>query len=423
MGIRGWLRLKAKVMFIISLLLIILMFISCQSTHNKESGEMHLSTSPISDIESQLEENGDTTSSVISESKKENPVEEFADNAVSVNYPQLSDKNIEDIIINTLPGSFLPVTNDNGSIKILYQDLDQNGFKDAFFLVVKNKENVVADFTNLSDVSQLLKENRKSVDFFLAVYLQLQGSMISMYRIPIGSGIVISDFSILSIKKGKIIPLGINISFQTAKGMNSEWIVFSSYNKFSLFSMRENISTNNNIVDIDNDNIIDIVEWEDGLEEGTGYETYLTWYRWNGREFREYQSTNIVRNLNGFLEQSRLYLSFEQMHDFFRYSLSTIDYKEYNQSKDNFSDWMQKIFRPVPGTEPDKDELNNCDKFLSITFPQIFENPFSPQGKTDRIFNINVRFVCTGGYSFIRTARISMNPNPFEKPQFSFYLE
>ena len=239
------------------------------------------------------------------------------------------------------------MTNDNGSIKILYRDLDQNAYKDAFFLVVKNRGNLNADFSHLSDVSKLLREDRQPVDFFLAVYLQLQGSMISMYRIPVGSSVVISDFSLLSIKKGKIIPLGINISFQTIKGTNSEWIIFSSYNKFSLFSIREYISSSTNTTDIDGDNIIDIVEWEDGLEEGTGYETYLTWYRWNGKEYREYQSTNIVRNLNSFLEQARLYLSFGQMDDFFRYSLNLKDYKAYGDSIENISDWMEKIFRPM----------------------------------------------------------------------------
>ncbi|MEA1910156.1 MAG: hypothetical protein U9N32_00585, partial [Spirochaetota bacterium] len=228
----------------------------------------------------------------------QNSVSESSDTMKAESYSQLSNRAIERIILDTIPGSFRPVTKDDGSIKIIYRDLDQNGYKDAFFLVVKNRENLNPNFSNLSDVSNLLKDDRMGVDFFLAVYLQLHSSMVSMYRIPIGSGDVISDFSILSLKKGEIIPLVINISFQTLKGTNSEWIIFSTYNKFSLFSMRENISIHSLFYDIDGNNIIDIIDWEDGLEEGTGYETYLTWYRWNGREFREYQTTNIVRNLN-----------------------------------------------------------------------------------------------------------------------------
>ena len=340
-----------------------------------------------------------------------------------VHYPQLSNDTIENIILDTIPGSFLPVINDDGHIRIIYRDLDQNGYRDAFFLVVKNRENLNAGFSNLSNVSHLLKNDRQPVDFFLAVYLQLQGGMISMFRIPIGSGVVIGEFSIVAIKEGAVLPLGINISFQTVKGIDREWIIFSSYNKFSLFSLAENISAYSDSYDIDGDKIIDIVDWEDGLEEGTGYETYLTWYKWNGREYREYLSTNIVRNLNGFLEQSRLYLSFEQMDEFFRYSLSQKDHKDYRDSGQSFSDWLHRIFRPVPGSNSDKDELEDCGKFRSIVFPQIFENPYSPGNKTLHICNINVRFVCSDGYSFIRTARIQMNPNPFRKPQFSFYLE
>lgn len=355
--------------------------------------------------------------------KQENLSQNLTNQTAIDNNPQLNDRSIEKIILDTIPESFLPVKNDNGHIKIIYQDLDQNGYKDAFFLVVKNRENLNSNYSHLSDVSNLLKDDKREVDFFLAVYLQLQGTMISMYRIPIGSSDVISDFSILSLKKGEIIPLRINISFQSIKGMNSEWIIFSSYNKFSLFSMTENISSHSIPFDIDGDTIIDIIEWEDGLEEGTGYETYLTWFRWNGKEYREFQSTNVVRNLNAFLEQSRLYLSFEQLDEFLHYSLNINDYNEIIKSNNSFPEWISRVFRPVPGREFEEDEFSKCGKFNSIAFPQIFENPFSPFGDSLKICNINVRFECSDGYTYIRTARIQMNPNPFAKPQFSIYLE
>ena len=409
------------VRFIVPMLIIISLLISCQSVPGQDVVEARFITP--SEIEEVIPP--------IDAAEAQNPEHEANDKEVSeslnrtpaVNYPQLSDKAIERIILDTIPGSFLPVTNDNGRIKIIYSDLDQNGYRDAFLLVVKNRENLDAKFSKLSDVSHLLKNERQPVDFFLSVFLQLQGGMISMFRIPIGSGVVISDFSIVSIKEGADLPLGINISFQTVKGTDREWIIFSRYNNFSLFSMAENISVYSDSYDIDGDNIIDIVDWEDGLEEGTGYETYLTWYRWNGREYREYRSTNIVRNLNGFLEQSGLYLSFEQMDEFFRYSLNPDDSKTYRNSGKDYSVWFKKVFRSVPGSNPENDEFEDCSKFQSVVFPRIFENPFSPGSDTLHIFNINVRFVCSDGYSFIRTARIQMNSNPFNKPQFSFYLE
>ncbi len=105
--------------------------------------------------------------------------------------------------------------------------------------------------------------------------------------------------------------------------------------------MTENISSHSIYYDIDGNSILDIIDWEDGLEEGTGYETYLTWFRWTGKEYREYKSTNVVRNLNSFLEQARLYLSFKQMNEFLSYSLNLIDYNKIIQSKDSYSDWIQ----------------------------------------------------------------------------------
>lgn len=400
--------------FIFSVLVIVSFVVSCQSISESNV----VDTQFISSVPNMDKESKPIDTEGMQDSSPESSAVTDQDS-----YPQLLDNTIERIILDTIPGAFLPVTNDNGRIRIIYSDLDQNGYKDAFLLVVKNRENLNAGFSNLSDVSYLLKNERKPVDFFLSVFLQLQGSMISMFRIPIGSGLVISEFGVVPIKKNSDLPLGINISFQTVKGTDSEWIIFSSYNKFSLFSMTENISASNDSYDIDGNDIIDIVEWEDGLEEGTGYETYLTWYRWNGREYREYLSTNIVRNLNGFLEQSRLFLSFEQMNDFFRYSLSPSDHKVYRNSGESYSDWLSKIFRSVPGSNSEKNELEACGKLRSIVFPQIFENPYSPGNKSLHICNINVRFVCSDGYSYIRTARIQMNPNPFRKPQFSFYLE
>ncbi|MCD6397658.1 MAG: hypothetical protein J7L71_08965 [Spirochaetaceae bacterium] len=405
-----------------TILIIISLLLSCRSISqsDKVSSESIASQSEIK--ESILQVNKTGPQNTIPEQKDET-ARDLSDRTVTDSYFKLSDSQIEEIIINTIPGSFTPVINNGGHIKIIYRDLDQNGYKDAFFLVVKNRENLNSRFSDLSDVSYLISNKRQPVDFFLAVYLQLKGTMISMYRIPVGSGIVINDFSILDIKKGSVIPLGINISFQTVKGMNSELIIFSTYNKFSLFSMSENISSHSNFSDIDGDSIIDIIDWEDGLEEGTGYETYLTWYKWNGKEFREYLSTNVVRNLNKFLEQSRLYLSFEQMDDFFRYALTLDDYKRYKSSEKDYRVWLKKIFRSVPGINTEDNKLIDCNKFRSIIFPQILENPFSPGQDSFRVCNLNIRFECIDGYSFIRTVRVKMNPNPFKKPQFSFYLE
>lgn len=394
------------------LLLIVTLIISCRSI-------------PLQNTEKVLPVLPSTIEEAVSpgETAELQNSEQEVDNLLPANFPQLTDSEIERILLNTIPGSFLPVTNDNGRIRIIFSDLDQNGYRDAFFLVVKNREGLDAGFSNLSDVSNLLKDNSREVDFFLAVYLQLKGSMISMYRIPIGSSDVLSDFSVFQLKKGDIIPLGINISFQALKGLNSEWIIFSTYNKFSLFSMTENISSHSITSDIDGNNVLDIVEWEDGLEEGTGYETYLTWYRWNGKEYREYLSTNIVRNLNAFLEQSGLYLAFDQKEEFFIYSLNSGDLLKYRNSSKKYSDWLSRIFRPVPGSNSESDNFEDCSKIQSIIFPSILENPYTPGNNTLNICNLNVRFVCTDGYSFIRTVRILMNPNPFQKQQFSFYLE
>ncbi|MEA1911496.1 MAG: hypothetical protein U9N32_07465, partial [Spirochaetota bacterium] len=122
-------------------------------------------------------------------------------------------------------------------------------------------------------------------------------------------------------------------------------------------------------------------------------------------------------------EQARLHLSFEQMEEFLRCSLNLSDYNKFINLRKSSSKWIHKIFRPVPGNEMEQDDIIDFGKIRSITFPQIFENPFSPISGSLKICNINVRFECMDGYTYIRTARIQMNPNPFKQQQFSFYLE
>ncbi len=325
----------------------------------------------------------------------------------------LAPTEIENRIIETVPSSFDPVRGTNGHIDIFFHDLDRNGYQDAFFLVIKKQKGIKADIKSLSDISRLAEKPMIPIDFFLSVYLQIDGKMISMYRIPIGSRYILNGFKPVFIKKGKSYPFGLNISFLTEKGTEEEWILFSSYNRFSFFNTVNDTSTSYEFTDINGDGIKDIVEWRHGLEEGTGYETYLTWYQWNGREFKEKASTNIVRNLNLFLSGAAKEILNGNWKTFFK---TRLDDKSVNKTSGLSSgDIFNRIF--IPDDQP---ENSGCINFRSVIFPKILENPFS---KGENEINLMVRFQCAGGESIIRSVRIAMNSNPFDKKQFFFILK
>lgn len=327
---------------------------------------------------------------------------------------ELSAEEMENQILESIPPSFIPVVKKNGHINIIYHDLDRNGYKDAFLLVVKKQKGIKADMESLSDISRLAEKDNVMIDYFLSVFLQINGNMISMYRIPIGSRLILESFSPLYVKTGNHYPFGLNIAFLNEKGTEEEWIIFSSYNRFSFFNAVNDTSSSYEFSDIDRDGFKDVVEWKHGLEEGTGYETYLTWYKWNGKEFREHASTNVVRNLNKFLEDSSSEILNSKWKTFFINRLSDSDYTAAEDSHLGNIVIFNRIFKSEEET-PDF----QCMDFRSVVFPQIFENPFTSGKKT---IDFMVRFDCSDGSRIIRSVKIEMNRNPFGKKQFYFLL-
>lgn len=328
---------------------------------------------------------------------------------------QLTAAEMENQILNAIPDSFLPVVKKDGHLKIIYHDLDRNGYNDAFFLVIKKQNGLSGDLMTLSDISRLANKDTVMVDYFLSVFLQINSKMISMYRIPIGSRLILNSISPLFIKENSPYPFGLKIRFLSERGIDEEWILFSSYNRFSFFSTEKDTSVSYEFADIDNDRFMDIIEWRNGLEEGTGYETYMTWYKWNGREYREKAATNVVRNLNNFLKNSSDEIMNGEWEIFFKNRLSEKDSKAVTDSDIEFFRIFKRIFLPDKG----EDSLPDCTDFRSVFFPRIFENPFSEK---EKIIDFVVRFDCSDGTTTIRTVKIAMNPNPFGKKQFYFIL-
>lgn len=153
--------------------------------------------------------------------------------------------------------------------------------------------------TSISDMSRLFSE---AYPFYLGLFLRNRDGLVSMYRIPLGKWFVFEGFRGTLLDDDRSMPFAVDISFQTHEGRERQLVSFSRYNSFSFFSMKNSISITTETRDIDEDGILDIVEWRKVFEEGTGYETFLTWFKWDGSKFSQYDGTNIVRNLNDYLQ-------------------------------------------------------------------------------------------------------------------------
>ncbi len=307
-------------------------------------------------------------------------------------------------VIQEAESRFTPIRKEDGSPLMITVDLDQNGQADPMVLTIE-KGKASPFLEDLSDVGRLYDPEQKPVNYYLSVYFQIQGKLVSMYRIPFGGRRVLGTFESFNLKEGELLPLAIEVSFQNKEGTSTERVIFSQHNRFSIFSSSKTVSTGSYMEDIDQDGILDLIEWKTGIEEGTGYETFLTWYRWNGSAYREFSHTNIVRNLNRFLEEIESALLGS--------SLTAIEAFLPQEEMDI----LGKNTLSGEGAEP------SCENIRSIIYPPILESPFRLYKPGRRSFLLDLRLLCETGETRLFQVRISLQKNPFLKPQFSISLQ
>jgi hypothetical protein len=307
---------------------------------------------------------------------------------------------------------FTPIRRSNGTPLMNFMDIDRNGELDAFVLTIE-RGNLPAIEETLSDVGRLYQSEAEPVNYYLSVYFQIDGELISMYRIPFGGRMVLEGFRAFRLDENSGLPYVVEATFQNRDGIACEWVIFSSYNKFSLFSMKKAVAIGTYITDIDGNGMLDVVEWRKGIEEGTGYETFLTWYKWNGSSFRENGSTNIVRKLNAFLAEVETGLLSKNPETLIPY----LSDREGIGNSPTRAELVEKIFTPIE--EIDFTDFDrSCEDIVSIVYPPILESPFSMKGSEGRIFPLDLRLVCRNGQSLLFRMEISLSDNPFSDPQY-----
>lgn len=325
------------------------------------------------------------------------------------------------ILANAGPGAW-PLS-DHGQALEVSRRASAAGNPEIFAVFVDVKKEAEAEVSTLSDFSRLFKQNLTPVEFSLVEFRQDGGRLERVKSFSLGKYMVFESLRVIAIHKGYDLPFAVTTTFQTQEGSNEVWVTFSQAGT-SQITLQQTLSRSPIIEDINNDGYLDIIIKERGIEEGTGYETFLTWYKWDGRAYKEYKTTNIVRNLREFLNHASELLSADKVEEFLQSSLLPRAVAALRAKGLGNEGIFFDVFHLLPSS-PDNpnDPLTSLGSIQQVIFPNIFENPFTEQDMRGYSFPMTVRFVTADGVSHFYGAKVYMHKDPFVEPQFSFATE
>jgi len=266
----------------------------------------------------------------------------------------------------------------------------------------------------LSDLSRMYDQDSRQL--FYVAGIQGYGGVVSLaYTLELGDFSVIDRFSAAPFGNPSA-PTALNVGFQTGEG-GEEFILFFDQEGIESLRLRQNSASHALRRDLDGDGINDVLLYEAIYEEGTGKETFVSWYRWDGKGLSIYETTTIVRRLNEYLREAAGLLEEHSFDGFVsrfvapredRSVLSTLPFEEA----------FHRIFSPDRQmTVHVPIDRNAFSSIRRVAFPNILENPFNVASKEYSVV-LPVHFIADRDYRY--TIRLVMDPNPFEERPFNF---
>ena len=301
----------------------------------------------------------------------------------------------------------------------------------TILLAVRTPNARAAAFTNVSGFERLFDNTAEELAFSLEVFSRATDGKTSIQSIDAGKHRVCSSFSMLPFSSEGAFPCGVSLIFPDTKGKRSFWVLFPGETtqqglpRYSVFSFYEQANVQAYIQDIDADGIFDLFLFEDIFEDSSGYETYITWYRWDGRNFIKYRSTNILRRLRAFLETSRQMLLSRNWKRFFDYTLLPEDSRSIQRVP--AAEAFRRIFsvQEEPGSDGDDPyaalfpENISRTEISGVIFPNITESPFPRKNDDWGNFPFTIR-ISAGEEDYFFSAQLALNKNPFSGRMFYF---
>ena len=322
--------------------------------------------------------------------------------------------------VRTLISSSVKLLRINKNSLFLFSDLNNDNIQEVLALGVKPDANV--ELSTYSDFSSLFLENRSPCSFFLYIFEYAAPEYILHGYIDLGLKYVYSGFDQIQIVKNSKFPFVISLNFHTYEGIEQEWLVFDEKNMpvFEL-SLKDTFSSKLVLNDIDSDGNMDIIIQEKGAEEGMGYETFLTWLKWNGRRFKEYKSSNIVRNLKTFLSDVKKLILEKEWQAVLNLCFNPQAISLYKSQGWSNTGIIFKAFGLSSVYDLNSDtSINILSSIKNIIFPEILENPFINEDSKGNYFNISFRIIDVNEIYVVSEMSLYIYDNPFNKNQFFF---
>jgi len=318
---------------------------------------------------------------------------------------------------------FHPVTRQNRP-SLVSHDLNDDGYNDICALFIESDNVELAQFKTISNFSRLFDEESEPVPFFLQVFIQDRGKLKPTYRQPLGKQFVFSEMHKIDIRRGYGLPIGVSVSFQTLEGNQTKLITFTNGKPSSRLTLKDSHSSSYRMDDIDKNGYVDIIVRDKGMEEGAGFETFLSWYSWSGNKYEKRASTNIVRNFRDYLSTALSFIKDRKWEDFLSYAMDPRVLQQAKQNGLSQKAVIENIFKPMPEgqVKPFSYFFKDEKEIFKIVHQEILENPFPIKNNTEPTIQLSFRFITADNQSLFYSARIYLTQNPFIPPQFSFLL-
>ncbi len=303
-----------------------------------------------------------------------------------------------------------------GRMPILLHDLDRDRNPECFTLAIPSRGIDSREAGRLDDSSRLFHEQIEPVSFSLLVFANRQGNFRRLKILPLGDRQVFESLRKTPLYANRSLPVIITVSFQTLEGREVELFVFDNASGLprARQGLAETLSRQFRLEDIDGNGMTDLFVKEGAMEEGTGFETFLKWYRWNGRDFVEYQTRNVVRNLNAFLLNAKELVLAGKLREAVNVLVDPAALSKLRKAGLNDAEILIRTM----GLE--ELGLREFPSLREVIFPQVLEDPFAAENDRGSYFTISYRMIDVNGTSYIASARVYMLSNPFRARQFAF---
>ncbi|MFP4432161.1 MAG: hypothetical protein ACLFPV_12995 [Spirochaetaceae bacterium] len=290
----------------------------------------------------------------------------------------------------------------------LAYDLDGDRREDVASLAVRAGEGRTLPSASLFRPPRPPDEGGPSYSFVLEYYLRSPGSSGDLRSVGLGNHSAARDFSVVPLHATKALPAAVSTEFYTPRGTEEVWAVFQVGEAPSLFRMAKHPNAGFEVFDIDDDQTQEVVTRQSRLEEGRGYESYLTLHQLEETGFSPVGTINVVRNLREFLGDLRTKIlggRWGSIADGGAGSPSELD-GYFRPVEDTFAGGESFPFSYVADIGID-----------NVLLPQLLENPFgSLEARETIMLPFNV--VCCEGALFSFLLGVRFRQNPFVGEQF-----